>query len=162
MRLKLYPDKMPMVAMRMVAGRTADGALPKDAMPAGRESTPAPTIDFTRLNTWLDMVDVPSPMTGFGVTIGYTDVSPPTGIDEEEIILDDGRYWQEEGKDPVEVDLEHLMCVCGRRGGENADAWMGRTVHEIEVDTPGTMSIGGLRSRAAAISGKVTGGNLMF
>lgn len=49
----------PMAVMSVTAGMTADGALPNAAIPAGRERTPAPTIDFTRLNISLDIVAVP-------------------------------------------------------------------------------------------------------
>jgi len=56
---KQYPETPPMSAMRMDAGSTAEGALAKAAIPAGRESTPAPTMLLIRLKISLDMVAVP-------------------------------------------------------------------------------------------------------
>eukprot|EP00978_Attheya_sp_CCMP212_P040958 scaffold229254_cov51-Attheya_sp.AAC.2 len=50
-----------MAPMSTDAGMSADGAFPMAAMPAGRLSTPAPTMLFTRLNTSLGMVAVPLP-----------------------------------------------------------------------------------------------------
>lgn len=49
-----------MSAMRMVAGMSAEGALPKADIPAGRERTPAPTMHLTRLKISSGMVAVPS------------------------------------------------------------------------------------------------------
>ena len=53
-----------MVAMSTTAGRTAEGAFPKAAIPAGKPKTPAPTIFFTRLNTSCEMVAVPPDIDG--------------------------------------------------------------------------------------------------
>jgi hypothetical protein len=48
-KAKPYPDNPPIAAMRAIAGRTAPGADPHAAIPAGKLSTPAPTIPLTRL-----------------------------------------------------------------------------------------------------------------
>lgn len=50
-----------MSAMNAMAGYIAEGALPYAAIPAGKLSTPAPTIFFTRLNISLGMDAVPPP-----------------------------------------------------------------------------------------------------
>mmetsp|Transcript_1559 Transcript_1559/g.2653 ORF Transcript_1559/g.2653 Transcript_1559/m.2653 type:complete len:103 (+) Transcript_1559:1313-1621(+) len=47
--------------IKATAGSTAEGAFPNAAIPAGRDSTPAPTIDLTRLKISLGMVAVPVP-----------------------------------------------------------------------------------------------------
>jgi len=47
--------------MKSTAGYIAEGALPYAAMPAGRLSTPAPTMLFTKLNISLGMDAVPPP-----------------------------------------------------------------------------------------------------
>ena len=52
---------MPMAAMRPTAGIAPDGALEKAAIPAGRDRTPAPTMDLTRLKISSGMVAVPPP-----------------------------------------------------------------------------------------------------
>jgi hypothetical protein len=52
---------MPKSAMSPIAGTTADGALPKAAMPLGKVNTPAPTMLLTKLKTSLGMVAVPVP-----------------------------------------------------------------------------------------------------
>jgi hypothetical protein len=67
---KQYPEIPPKSAMRMDAGRTADGAFANDAMPAGNESTPAPTIHLTRLKISLDIVAVPPPTALLGPSVG--------------------------------------------------------------------------------------------
>jgi hypothetical protein len=46
-KAKPYPLRIPIPRMNREAGRTAPGALAKEAMPAGRPKTPAPTIPAT-------------------------------------------------------------------------------------------------------------------
>jgi len=59
MRENPYPDRPPMTVMRIAAGIIADGALPKADIPAGKLSTPAPTIDLTRLKI-MPVIGAPS------------------------------------------------------------------------------------------------------
>ena len=48
------------MAMRTTAGSVADGAFPNAATPAGKLSTPAPTIPLTKLKTSFGIVAPPS------------------------------------------------------------------------------------------------------
>lgn len=50
-RPKPYAESAPMVAIRKMAGTAADGALPKAAIPAGNDRTPAPTMPLTTEKT---------------------------------------------------------------------------------------------------------------
>jgi len=56
-----YPERALMTVMRITTGMSADRALQKTVIPAGRERTPAPTMDFTRLNVRLVMEALPLP-----------------------------------------------------------------------------------------------------
>jgi hypothetical protein len=61
MRPKPYELRHPIPMISATAGRTALGALPNAAMPAGIARTPAPTMDLTKLKISCEMVAVPSP-----------------------------------------------------------------------------------------------------
>ena len=50
-----------MTVMMITEGMSADGALLKTVIPAEREKTPAPTMDFTRLKVRLVMEALPLP-----------------------------------------------------------------------------------------------------
>lgn len=54
-----YADKMPIPVIKERAGNKADGELPKAAIPAGKLSTPTPTMALTKLKTSLGIVAVP-------------------------------------------------------------------------------------------------------
>jgi hypothetical protein len=56
-------DSKPMAAMISTDGPTADRLPENAAIPAGRLSTPTPTIALTKLNTSLGMLAVPVPET---------------------------------------------------------------------------------------------------
>lgn len=75
MREKQYPEIQPKSAMRIDAGTTAEGALANAATPAGRESTPAPTMFLTRLKISLGIVAVPPDDWGFAPPLTLTEGS---------------------------------------------------------------------------------------
>ena len=58
---KPYADAIPISDIKSMAGYMAEGALPYAAIPAGKLSTPAPTILLTKLNTSLGIDAVPPP-----------------------------------------------------------------------------------------------------
>jgi hypothetical protein len=64
-----------MSEMSATAGIIPEGALQKEATPAGSDKTPAPTIPFTRLN--IEAVDVDVPPCSVG--------SSCLGTDDEEV-----------------------------------------------------------------------------
>jgi hypothetical protein len=51
-----YAEIEPIRVISNTAGTIAEGALPNAAIPAGKDSTPAPTMDFTRLKMSFVMV----------------------------------------------------------------------------------------------------------
>mmetsp|Transcript_57359 Transcript_57359/g.139940 ORF Transcript_57359/g.139940 Transcript_57359/m.139940 type:complete len:337 (+) Transcript_57359:680-1690(+) len=58
---KVYAEMTPINVMSTDAGIIADGALPNATTPAGKLSTPAPTILLIKLKTSLGIVAVPPP-----------------------------------------------------------------------------------------------------
>jgi hypothetical protein len=79
--LKPLADKAPIQVKSNSAGRSADGALPKAAIPAGNANTPAPTMALMRLKTSAGMVAVPSD--------GNSALVTTPNDDDDEVVLGD-------------------------------------------------------------------------
>lgn len=104
----------PMSVMSAVAGITALGALPNAAIPAGKLSTPAPTIDFTRLKTSLGIEAVPPVL--FDASIASTAAALD---DMANAILPLGRCFCDDGDDADAADDDHGRVDVATRGNGN-------------------------------------------